>query len=102
MSKIRELKNKNLNIVHTGYLKIKRARNALYSQAEVFVLPSHYEGFGMPILEAMSYKVPVCLSNIPVFHEVAGDAAIYFDKDSPKDIALKIHNCIFKKLGGSS
>ncbi len=96
MSKIRELKNKNLNIVHTGYLKIKE-RNALYSQAEVFVLPSHYEGFGMPILEAMSYKVPVCLSNIPVFHEVAGDAAIYFDKDSPKDIALKIHNCIFEE-----
>jgi len=54
----------------------------------------------MPILEAMSYKVPVCLSNIPVFHEVAGDAAIYFDKDSPKDIALKIHNCLFEEARG--
>lgn len=95
LNKIEGLKRNGLVIIHTGYLKTKE-RNALYTGASVFVLPSHYEGFGMPILEAMSYSIPACISDIPVFHEVAGNAAVYFNKDDPEDIALKITNCLYE------
>ena len=48
---------------------------ALYSAAEVFCFPSLYEGFGIPPLEAMSCGVPVLAADIPVLHEVCGEAA---------------------------
>lgn len=51
----------------------------LYEQASLFVFPSLYEGFGLPILEAFSYNCPVLLSNRSCFPEIAGDAALYFD-----------------------
>lgn len=54
-----------------------------YKKAEVFVLPSLYEGFGLPILEAMRYGCPVITSNVSSMPEAGGDAALYFD---PKDI----------------
>ena len=47
-----------------------------------------------PILEAMSYAVPVAVSDIPVFHEVAGGAALYFNKDDPASIASAIKDVI--------
>jgi glycosyltransferase involved in cell wall biosynthesis len=49
----------------------------LYEQSLVFVLPSLYEGFGLPILEAMSHHKPLLLADIPVFREVAGNAALF-------------------------
>lgn len=79
----------NLDVIMTGYITDDE-KAALYSNACCFILPSHYEGFGMSLLEAMQYKVPVLASNIPVFNEVAGGAAIYFDKDAAGDIASKI------------
>lgn len=54
----------------------------LYKNARVFVFPSLYEGFGMPILESFSSGCPVALSQASSFPEVAGDAGLYFD---PKD-----------------
>ncbi|MCW7493192.1 glycosyltransferase family 4 protein [Leptospira sp. 2 VSF19] len=51
----------------------------LYRNAKLFVYPSLYEGFGIPLLEAMSVGCPVFCSDIKVFKEVAGDAAEYFD-----------------------
>lgn len=50
----------------------------LYANAIAFIYPSLYEGFGMPILEAYAYGCPVMLNDIEVFHEIAGNAAIYF------------------------
>ncbi len=58
---------------------------SLYKYALCFVFPSHYEGFGMPILEAFANGCPVCLSNTSCFYEVAGDAALYFN---PNDAQL--------------
>jgi len=52
--------------------------------ATVFAFPSFYEGFGIPILEALSQEVPVVASDIPSLREVAGDGALYFD---PRSIA---------------
>lgn len=51
----------------------------LYRNAIAFLFPSMYEGFGMPILEAMGAGCPVLLSNTSCFPEIAGDAALYFD-----------------------
>ncbi|MCL4393207.1 MAG: glycosyltransferase family 4 protein [Chloroflexi bacterium] len=57
---------------------------ALYAEAAVFVYPSLYEGFGLPVAEAMACGTPVVTSNASSLPEVAGDAALYFD---PRDVA---------------
>jgi len=51
----------------------------LYRTARGFVYPSTFEGFGMPVLEAMAAGVPLACSDIPVLREVASDCALYFD-----------------------
>jgi glycosyltransferase involved in cell wall biosynthesis len=51
----------------------------LYARAEAFVYPSTFEGFGMPVLEAMAAGIPVACSDIPPLREVAGDTALFFD-----------------------
>jgi len=62
----------------------------LYRFAQAFVFPSLYEGFGLPILEAMSCGAPCVLNDIPVFHEVASEAACYCDARDPHDMARAI------------
>jgi glycosyltransferase involved in cell wall biosynthesis len=59
--------------------------------ATVFAFPSRYEGFGIPILEAMSQEVPVAVSDIPVLREVAGEAAVYFDPTSIAQCEEKLY-----------
>jgi len=61
-----------------------------YKEASVFVLPSLYEGFGLPILEAMRYGCPVITSNVSSLPEAGGDAALYFDPNDIEDIQDKI------------
>jgi glycosyltransferase involved in cell wall biosynthesis len=86
---LKELEGTNSGVVHLGYVS-DEAKDILYQKATVFSSASHYEGFGMPVLEAMNYGVPCCLSDIPIFAEVAEDAALYFDQDNPADIAAKL------------
>jgi glycosyltransferase involved in cell wall biosynthesis len=62
----------------------------LYQMAECFVLPSIYEGFGIVVIEAMACGAPVVLSRATVLPEVGIDAALYFDPESPREIAEKI------------
>ncbi len=73
-------------IILKNYISEKE-KNELYKKAKLFILPSFYEGFGLPILEAMSYGVPVVCSNISSLPEVAGDAAILIDPNNIEEIA---------------
>jgi glycosyltransferase involved in cell wall biosynthesis len=58
-----------------------------YKNALCFALPSLYEGFGLPVLEAMAYKCPVVVSNVSSLPEIAGRAGIYVDPTDATDIA---------------
>lgn len=62
----------------------------LYSNAEFFILPSLYEGFGLPVLEAMQHGCPVITSNVSSLPEAGGDAALYVNPESTEDIAEKM------------
>src|SRR5262245_10140441 len=70
-------------VQHLGYIQSDR-RYDLYAQASMLVLPSHLEGFGIPVLEAMTVGVPVIVSNRGALPEVGGDAAQVVE---PEDVA---------------
>ncbi len=67
----------------------------LYRTAACFVFPSLYEGFGLPVLEAMSRGVPVACSGRGSLEEVAGDAARLFDPERPEEIAKAIESLLY-------
>lgn len=77
----------------TGFVSSKDLRR-LYCAADVFVYPSLYEGFGLPILEAMQSGTPVVTSNASCMPEVAGGAALLADPQSPKDLADKVRRVL--------
>lgn len=74
------------NIYHLGYLSDEEVA-LFYAKADVFIYPSYYEGFGLPVLEAMSLGTPVVTSNISSLPEVAGDAAILINPNNFPEIA---------------
>jgi glycosyltransferase involved in cell wall biosynthesis len=67
---------------------------AFYTHAICYVLPSLYEGFGLPVLEAMAYNCPVITSNVSSLPEAGGDAALYIDPKNAGDIAEKIMSLV--------
>ena len=66
-----------------------------YQNAEVFVYPSAYEGFGMPLLEAMSLGCPVVAFNNSSIPEIAGSAAELFNKEEPDALASSIERVVY-------
>jgi glycosyltransferase involved in cell wall biosynthesis len=72
-----------------GYV-LPAARQALYEDAGLLVLPSFDEGFGLPAVEAMSLGVPVVVSNRGSLPEVVGDAGLFVEPDDPDSIAAAI------------
>ena len=66
----------------------------LYSLAKGVVLPSLYEGFGLPVLEAMTRGVPVACSDIPALQEVAGEDALHFAPTDAPGIASAIERLL--------
>ncbi len=67
---------------------------SFYKNAEMFVLPSLYEGFGLPVIEAMKYNCPVITSNVSSLPEAGGDAALYVDPTDATDIKNKMEKLI--------
>jgi glycosyltransferase involved in cell wall biosynthesis len=63
---------------------------SLYTLATALVFPSLFEGWGLPVSEAMSVGLPVACSDIPSLRDVAGDAALTFDPRSPERIADRV------------
>lgn len=85
---IKDSRVKN-DVILLGYVSQKNYPK-LIASSRMFVFPSKFEGFGLPILEAMASGVPVVCSDMPVLHEVADQAAVYFDPDNPEDIKNKM------------
>jgi glycosyltransferase involved in cell wall biosynthesis len=80
-------------VIWTGYIP-EQDKPTLLSGADLFVLPSLYEGFGMPLLEAMACGVPVACSNTSSFPEVVGQSGIMFDPYDVNSMTATIHRAL--------
>ncbi len=72
-------------VVFPGFVTAEQLVD-LYSACEVFVFPSLYEGFGLPVLEALKCGAAVLTTRVSSIPEVAGEAAVYFDPEDPTDL----------------
>ncbi len=103
--KINEL-HLNNDVIKTGFVPDEEIPHLL-NGADVFVYPSFYEGFGLPVLEAMACGTPVVTSKTSSLPEIGGDAVKYINPKRPRDIAEKLFEFIkskkereiFSKLG---
>lgn len=93
LEKIKEL-NLEDSIIFTDYITDDKI-TALYAGASALVFPSLYEGFGLPVLEAMACGLPVVSTNVCSIPEVAGEAALLADPYSPDDIAEKVLKLLY-------
>lgn len=81
--------NLKKDIIFTGYIEDEHL-SILLTSAKAFIFPSFYEGFGLPLIEAMSLGVPVLCSNKASLPEIGGDACEYFDPTDHEEMARKI------------
>lgn len=86
-------------LVYTGYVSDADLR-ALVAGAAGYLFPSLYEGFGIPIEEALAKGTPVLASDIPVFHEVGGDRITYFDPRKLAPLAETLYTFSIDNLPG--
>ncbi len=76
-------------VTFPGFLPIDEVLR-LFARADLFVYPSRYEGFGLPVLEAMAAGIPVVCSDLPVLREVGGEEASYFEVGASSRLAEKV------------
>ncbi len=76
-------------VIFTGYIS-NEEKAYLYKNAAVFVYPSFYEGFGIPVIEALSYNCPVITSNTSSLPEVIGNAGIKINPQSIEELNISI------------
>jgi glycosyltransferase involved in cell wall biosynthesis len=77
------------HIHFTGYID-QSDLPGLYRNASLFVFPSRFEGFGLPLVEAMTSGAACLVSDIPVFHELGGNCVEYFDPLSHEEMAVRL------------
>lgn len=86
------------NVIELGFLSDDEV-GRFYQAMDVVVVPSLYEGFGLPVLEALAHGVPVISSNTTSLPEVGGEEALYFDPNSPEELAAQL-SVVSKGMGG--
>jgi glycosyltransferase involved in cell wall biosynthesis len=92
--KIKTIIHNSKFIIHeSGYISEAEKRRLL-SNADIFLFPSFYEGFGLPVLEAQSADVPVVTSNNSCLPEIAGEGALFINPKNPAQIAQALKNII--------
>lgn len=89
-----EALNLGTDVYFLGYVP-KQLMPSLYREAYALIFPSLYEGFGIPLLEAMACGCPVAVSYASSMPEVCGDAALYFDPMDPRSIRKAMEQLIF-------
>ena len=92
-AEIRRLIRDTPGLEHLGYVSAEKLQELMRS-AKCLVFPSLYEGFGMPVIEALRVGTPVACSNTTSLPEVGGEAAEYFDPNDAAQIALAIERAI--------
>jgi glycosyltransferase involved in cell wall biosynthesis len=81
--------NLEREVLMPGWIEEKSLPD-IYNAASAFIFPSNYEGFGIPLLQAMACGTPIAASDIAPVREVVADCAVLFDPNSPADMADKI------------
>lgn len=95
--KIAENMGLKKRVIFPGYVTDGQLKD-LFQNADLFVFPSLYEGFGLPSLEALACGTPVVASRVSSIPEILGDAALYFDPYSVDDMADKIYMLLRDQL----
>lgn len=90
---VTQLNKEKEKVLFTGNINDQELY-AWYKGASVLVMPSLYEGFGLPIVEAMNFNLPIICSNIPIFKEICKDKVLYFNPHSPSDICQKMNEIL--------
>lgn len=88
-NELEQLIPKNATVIFHNGVSDDEYEQILANNA-VLVTASFDEGYGIPVAEAMAMGVPAVVSNIPVFHEVGADGALYFNPHTPQDFAEKV------------
>ncbi len=89
---IEQKQSEGYDIITPGHID-HEDKCTFYRNASFFCLTTHYEGFGMPLLEALHCGVPTVAVDIPVLREVGGKACLWAEK-SPEDVSAKLHQLI--------
>jgi glycosyltransferase involved in cell wall biosynthesis len=103
-AKLMEYVPKDAHVIFYGGVTDEQYASLLVNNA-ILVTASQEEGYGLPVAEALALGVPAVISDLPIFHEVAGDGALYASPDGPKEFADKIlslndpeiHDAVIKK-----
>lgn len=91
-AKVKDLNIEN-KVIFTGYVPDSYL-SALISGAKIYVLPSLWEGFGIPVIEAQACGIPVVVSNVSSLPEIVGDSGLLIDPESTESIATGMHKVL--------
>ena len=80
-------------VIQLGQVPYRQLHH-LYARADVYVSPAYAETFAHPMIEAMASGLPIVASDIAVHREICGDAAVYFSRFSPEELAVAVHSVV--------